>query len=541
MNIAFYGSHNAAYAVEKEGKIIDIVEVERLLGYKNSGMAQYLCPKNTDLLYLAEYIPKMLMKKYGIREFDTCFFMNTDVILDQKYDLQSLIPANRYEHCLHHHSHAAGSFYQSFFDKAIIFSFDGGGNDGKFNVYTCTAGQSPVLLERVTIGGVDLDLGFPYMIFGHFLDPIKQEDLSIGNLVYSGKLMGLASYGNIREEWMPHFIDFYMSNPSGDIRQAGDVSYVDYQPKIDVLGKSIGVLFDSDSRLDGQTAYDIAATSQAAFENVFLDVAAPFLDQYKDYPVVITGGCGLNIILNTRLVNEFKLEVSIGPNPNDCGLAAGMLLNHTKKHQDLTYLGLEILDLNTIPDYIQNVHSPYFETKACDLSRLVQDIKSGLIVGVLRGRSEHGPRALGNRSILCDPSIKGMKDDLNQKVKNREFYRPFAPVVRLQDVNKFFEWERPSKWMSFCPKVREEYWDVIPEVTHVDRTARVQTVTRPDNPWLYDLLTELDKQTGLGVLLNTSFNIQGKPILTTVKDAFDLFINSRMDCLLIQDTYIKKK
>ena len=133
-----------------------------------------------------------------------------------------------------------------------------------------------------------------------------------------------------------------------------------------------------------------------------------------------------------------------------------------------------------------------------------------------------------------------MKDILNEKVKNREWYRPFAPVCRLEDVSKYFEFEGESRGLSFCPKVREEWRDKLVSITHVDGTARVQTVTKSQNPWLYDLLTELDNITGVGVILNTSFNVNGKPILSTYVDAIKVFNETQMDRLLLEDFYFKK-
>jgi carbamoyltransferase len=378
---------------------------------------------------------------------------------------------------------------------------------------------------------IDYDLGFPYMLFGHYLKDINFEGLSEGNLVYSGKIMGLVSYGKVREEWMDDFIAFYKSDPNG----------TNYQEKIDVLGEAIGVKFDIGNRLEGELAYDIATTSQRAFEECFLEVAEPYFELFPDMPICITGGCGLNIILNTRLVEEFKKEVFVGPNPNDCGIALGLMLDQTKPQEpvDITYSGLELMDLDTLGYYINNSNT-YFTSHVLITSDLVKDLAEGKIIGVARGRAEHGPRALGNRSILCNPSFPEMKDILNDKVKHREWYRPFAPVVRLEDVNKYFEWDRESRWMSFCPKVKEEWKDKLSSITHVDGTARVQTVTREQNEWLYDLITEFEKETGIGVLLNTSFNVDGKPILSTIKDAFTILESTRMDGLILENTYMKK-
>ena len=219
-----------------------------------------------------------------------------------------------------------------------------------------------------------------------------------------------------------------------------------------------------------------------------------------------------------------------------------MLLHHLKPSNviDVTYKGLDLLDIETLGI---NVQTRDFSFKSYNLntSDLVKDLSDGKIVGVARDGSEHGPRALGNRSILCNPSFPDMKDILNQKVKHREWYRPFAPVVRLKDVNEYFEWNHESRWMSFCPKVRKKWRKKLASITHVDNTARVQTVTKEQNPWLFNLLTEFKKETGIGVLLNTSFNVAGKPILSTLTDAFDILQKSEMDSLVINNFYFKKK
>jgi carbamoyltransferase len=543
-NISFYGSHNASYVVEENGKIILVLELERFLNYKNSGLAQYMCPKTNSILFFAEYIPQYIMSKLGIKEFENCFFINTDVILEQTYHLEKFIPAKNYIHCLHHEAHAAGCFYQSPYQEALVFSFDGGGNDGKFNIYKADRDNSVTLLKQVlnpieNNSHIYYDLGFPYMIFGHYLDDIKFEPLNIGNLVYPGKIMGLASYGNINEEWLPHFIEFYKSNPNGDHFGDWETGYYDYEPKLQKLGDAIGVYFSIDFRFFDLLAYNIAATSQRAFEICFLEEAEPYMKQYPDLPICITGGCGLNIILNTKLVEEYKRNVFIGPNPNDCGIAAGLMLNYLKPKEsvDLTYSGLELFDLAMLSQYIQE--TPY-KAEIIDNNVLVQDLLDGYIIGVARDRAEHGPRALGNRSIICNPSISDMKDILNKKVKNREWYRPFAPVVRLEDVSEYFEWEGETRWMSFCPKVKPKWRKKLQAITHIDNTARVQTITREQNAFLYDLITDFKKRTGIGVLLNTSFNIDGKPILSTVKDAFFILQNTQMDSLIIENTYIDK-
>jgi carbamoyltransferase len=537
-NIGYYGSHNAALAVEKDGKVVCVVEIERYIGYKNAGVAQYKVPKHkgyNDLKGLIRDAVDLIKREHNIDKFENCIAINTDLVIDnQLLHTPHAIKADNYYDYHHHQAHAAGTFYQSPYKEAIVFSFDGGGDDGKFNIYHCLRGKEPALLERLanpTMGQhwIEYDLGFPYMLFGHYLNDIKFEALSEGNLVYSGKIMGLVSYGNVREEWLNDFIDFYKSDPNG----------TNYQAKIDILGEKIGVTFDINNRLEGQLAWDIATTSQRAFEECFLEIALPYFELFPDLPICITGGCGLNILLNTRLVAEFNKEVFVGPNPNDCGIAVGLLAAFTKPEEpiDVTYAGLPVLDKDMLHYYFNNQS---WWKDDLDMGLVIDELAEGKIIGVIRENSEHGPRALGNRSIICNPSFPEMKDILNEKVKHREWYRPFAPVVRLEDVNKYFEWDREARWMSYAPVVREEWREKLAAITHVDNTARVQTITREQNKWLYDLITKFEEKTGIGVILNTSFNVNGMPILTTLKDALYVFENSQMDGLITEKYYIRK-
>jgi predicted NodU family carbamoyl transferase len=202
---------------------------------------------------------------------------------------------------------------------------------------------------------------------------------------------------------------------------------------------------------------------------------------------------------------------------------------------DITYGGMELLDKNTYPAWIESNSA-----KPVNLGHIATELANGKIFGCARGRCEHGPRALGNRSIFCNPAFPEMKDILNFKVKNREWYRPFAPVCKLEDVSKYFEWEGESRHMLYCPTVKKEWKEKLSSITHIDGTARVQTVTREQNEFLYDLITAFEDTAGHGVLLNTSFNIAGKPILNTISDAMKVLESTQMDYLIIEDFYYGK-
>ena len=536
-DIGFYGSHNGAFAVSKDGKIVEVLEIERLINEKNCGIAQYKTVKPADILYFSKYFGSYLTQRYGIEKFDRCFHQNTEVIIDREnHNLHKDIPSEQYYPGLHHQAHASGTFYQSDFKSALIFSFDGGGNDGFFNVYLGRRQSGVTLLGSIynpvtNSPHLYLDLGFPYMLLGHYIEEIKQEiDISAGNLVYPGKLMGLAAYGVVQENWLSFFYDYYQCINNGDT----------YKDVLEKLGSGIGLKFNEKERFNTEIGRNLAATSQRAFEDIFIKHAKPFIDQHQDLPICLSGGCALNITLNTRVAEEFNKKVFVGPNPNDCGLAVGMLLNEIKPKTPsiLTYSGPTLFDIDSLGEYINQSH--YSCSSILDINKLADDLIKGKIVGVARDRSEHGPRALGNRSILCNPAIKDMKDILNSRVKNREAYRPFAPVVRLEDVNKFFEWNTPSAHMNFSPLVKEEWRSKLASITHIDNTARIQTVTREENSFLYELLSIIDSKNGVGILLNTSFNVAGKPILNTVKDAFTIFHNTEMDNLLIENNYLEK-
>jgi carbamoyltransferase len=523
-NISFYGSHNATVVIEKDGEILTVIELERFLNVKNAGYAQYLISNSRQFLLhgVLDYVKNL----YGIERFDTCYYSNTDTIEGTEFvHYERLIPADNFVNCLHHLSHAACVFYQTDYQEALIVSFDGGGSDGFFNIYHAKDRQNIELIDKHNV-----DLGFPYMIFGEYLNDIKLEPaLNIGNLVYSGKLMGLCSYGKVVQDWLPHFEKFYLDKPDG----------LNYIQLLKELESNTGLVFDRDNRMTGEISWNVAKTSQVAFENVFMSLINKYLEELPNIPLLLVGGCALNILLNTKLKQELPRDVFVPPNPNDCGIALGMMLLNMKpeKAVDITYKGVPILDKNIL----MSICERHYNTKKLNVDEVIDDLIDGQIIGLVRGNSEHGPRALGNRSIICNPSLPNMKDILNSKVKNREWYRPFAPVCKLENVSKYFEFEGESRWMSFCPEVKEEWKGKLMSITHVDGTARVQTVTREQNEFLYDLLTKFEEKTGIGVLLNTSFNVDGKPILSTYEDAAWVFKNTQMDKLILEDYYLVNK
>lgn len=518
--LAIYGSHNSSVSLAIDGEVKEVIEVERLVNKKNASLFFYPPTQVTNPKEVLILIRDLFKEKYGIEQYDDLYYDMVDLNVVRK-----VFVSNSYYQTNHHRNHSCSSLYQSTHKEAIVLSFDGGGNDGWFRLFKHTRGNEPENLIDAK-----LNYGVCYGMVGHYISELKHEEsYLVGNLVYAGKLMGLAGYGKVREEWKEEFSKWY-DLPSG----------VDHEGLFKELLERLNVPL-TNGIANSEDSKDLAATNQYMLEEKILEKVRPFLKSFPNLPLHITGGGGLNILLNTKLSKE--VETFVSPNPSDCGLTVGMLCGHIKPEQpiDITYSGPSIFDKHNSIQLLEECSSEGKFDIERDIAQLVTDLKNGNIIGVARDGAEHGPRALGNRSILCNPGIEGMKDTLNAKVKNREWYRPFAPVVRLEDVSTYFDFDKESRWMNYCPNVKEEYKNRLKAITHIDGTARVQTVTEAQNPWLYLLLTKFKEATGIGVLLNTSFNVDGKPILNTYKDAIEVYNSTELDGLVLQDLYITKK
>jgi len=415
----------------------------------------------------------------------------------------------------HHETHAAAAFYKSPFDQALIISYDGGGDDGFFNVYY----GGPEGIEKFET--IEADFGGAYLLCGSLIREVAEK--SRHQLALSGKLMGLCAYGNVVEEYVPAFEKFFFDKDYKRLAEETDLPLKNIDdPWADPLKNWV---------FEGQQGYDIAATAQKAFENAFFNV----LERYgPSLPLVLTGGCALNVLVNEKIKQVSKRPLYVPPDPHDGSLSLGHLFLYKKPTTkvDITYAGLPLVDRHKLKREIKNYDAKKI-TKA-DAAKL---LKEGYIIGFVYGDSEVGPRALGNRSIVCDPNIREMKDILNAKVKFREWYRPFAPFCKKDDAHKYFD--SPNfenlEYMSYAPRVREEYIEKLPSITHADNTARLQTVTEESHAHFFELLTEFGKISETNVLLNTSFNIRGFPILSSIEDALYALNNTQMDYVVIDD------
>lgn len=503
-NLGVYGSHNGAIAISKNDEILEVVELEKWCGIKNAAFwpqGPPMVPKNA--YQLAKDIHEYFSKKYGVFRYDKVFHNHSS------NELINLFDCNQRIHVPHHLAHSFNNLYQSEARYSLNVSFDGGSEMGFFHIYLLSKdGEETHLYEG------NRDLGVAYMILPHYLEDIKQEsDWNDCNLVYPGKVMGLSAYGESDDELLKKFRIFYEQIQSHDIFIAHNKF------------KEIFEINDS-TRIGGELSKNMARCNQIVFEELFSNIVDKFIDFYKNYKgiereVQFSGGGAMNIL------NNSKYDAFVSPNCDDRGMALGCLLYGIRPNKviDSTYLGSEPYD--ELPE-----HEPY------SVSDVLDDLIDGKILGLIQGRAEHSARSLGNRSIICLPK-KGMKEILNEKVKRRESFRPFAPICTLEDAPTYFEFGKHSRWMTHNAKVKDGFEKKLGAIIHVDGTARLQTVTKSQNEYIYNLLVGLKERGFPPVLLNTSFNIQGKPILNTYKDAIWMRENTGLD-EVITDKFILK-
>jgi len=520
-SISIYASHDASIAINPAPGIYRIFEFERLLKERYCKINDH--PKFEEA---CQFIFNEIKKEYHLNDFDICYFgrINSGNSINEKNILTKVFGIKKFIDCGHHIAHAASALYQSPFDESIIFSIDGGGWDETnevtmFNIYLANKKENTI----TKIAQSHLDVGNAYSLISM---PIKE--IRNGNyLSYAGKIMGLAAYGKVRQEWVSAIRAFYLK------QQFLGIEF----KQLTELGNNIGLDLSTYDTISGQDSYDLAATSQYIFEEIVLSIINPYINKYK-LPVCLTGGCALNVLFNDRLKKTISYPIFVPPNPNDCGISLGQLLFNEPPNcvVDVTYNGFDILDKENLSQYVID-----YNAQKVTINEIAKLLINGKIIGVIRGKSECGPRALGNRSIICDPSFPDMKDILNHKVKFREWFRPFAPIVREEEVDKYFEFNGDAKFMSYSPKTKIEWLEKLKSIVHEDTTSRVQTVTQNQNKYIYDLITEVDKLKGIGIILNTSFNIKGKPILTTIEDALEVLNTTELDYILVEDFLFKKQ
>ncbi len=470
--------------------------------------------------------------------------------------------------CEHHISHAASAFYPSPYEKAVIITLDG---VGEWATTTISVGNGKNIIIEEELH-FPHSLGLLYSAFTYFC----------GFKVNSGdyKFMGLAPYGEpiyeglIREK----LIDL---KEDGSI--ALDMKYFDFQNGRAMTNDKFAELFGG-ARREPETEItkremDIAASAQKVMEDIILRIVKHAKNSYGEGidNLVLAGGVALNCVANGKIKNSNLFQsIWIQPAAGDAGGSMGCALYAAYKYDNIerktdsndsqqgSYLGPSY-SVEEVEKYLTDNAIPHHVFQEELYQKIAKLLTEEKVIGLFHGRMEFGPRALGNRSIIADARSETMQIKLNKKIKYRESFRPFAPSVLKEDAADYFELDGESPYMLIVENVNEgrrnethvqddlvkyhgnmleivkQKRSDIPAVTHVDYSARIQTVTEADNPYYYHVIEEFKKLTGCSVIVNTSFNVRGEPIVCTLQNAYECFMRTEMDVLVLENCILYKE
>ncbi|MEA1901795.1 MAG: carbamoyltransferase [Thermodesulfobacteriota bacterium] len=575
--------HDSAACLVKDGNILAAAQEERFTRKKHDPRF----PKNSinycldeggitiqDIDYVAYYDKPILTFERLLMSYLTVapkglrsWLVAMPLWLGQKLYIPKVIQRETgYEGDIlfteHHEAHAASAFYPSPFDEAAILTVDGVGEWATAS-YGYGKGKDIALLKELHFPD---SLGLLYSAFTYFT----------GFRVNSGeyKLMGLAPYG------VPQYKDLILTELV-DAREDGSIrlnlSYFDFLSGLRMTNDHFSKLFGGPPRKPEtditQREMDIAASIQAVTEEILLKMVRHVHKETNTKNLCMAGGVALNCVANGCMLREGPFDnIWIQPAAGDAGGAMGAALSvwhhylgnergHPDKHgsQQGSYLGPSFSN-KAVETFLETKAYPYHELNEGNRANVIaKQIAEGKIVGYMSGRMEFGPRALGARSILGDPRREDTQTVMNLKIKYRESFRPFAPAVLEEAASEYFDIDRPSPYMLLVAQVRkarclpQPYREQmpmmqrlktkrsdIPAVTHLDYSARLQTVNRRDKPDYHDVISEFNKLTGCAVIVNTSFNVRGEPIICTPQDAYRCFMRTEMDVLVIEDCILFK-
>lgn len=442
----------------------------------------------------------------------------------------------------HHLSHAAMAYFTSPFENAAVLVVDAVGENATTSLFKAIDCK----IEYIKQQSFPNSVGLLYSAFTYFLGFRVNSD--------EYKVMGLAPYGDLCAEQTKRFINIIKTklvsigdDGSISINQKYFTFMVGLRMVVDHVWANLFGIAKRETDAPIKTEHmNLAAAIQYVTEEIFLKLAAHIKALTKCNNICISGGCALNCAAMGKIkASGLFSNVFVPFAPGDDGGAIGAALafyalasgkrcmSNVSPYQGCCFKNEEVE--KTIKD--EGLEFSFLQGDSL-YDKIAVSLSHGNIVGWFQGRMEFGPRALGNRSILADPRVPSMKDRVNAKVKYREAFRPFAPVVTLYDASRFFK-DSNSPFMMFTTQVGMDI-TLIPAVTHVDNTARIQTVTEASNIQLYRLLKAFEKYSDIPILLNTSFNVMGEPIVCTPIDAIKTFKASGIDILVINNYIIKK-
>jgi len=485
------------------------------------------------------YFPKSL-KAFGVRVKQWFYSSNYVKLMSRQFGVSESKVKAKCHYLEHHLCHSANAFFCSNYDSAAILSIDG---SGEIDTLLMSHARD-IKIEKIGSVRFPHSVGMLYNTFTQF------TGFKIDN--GEGKVMGLAPYGDPAV-----YRDFFKKviTPLPDGKFKMDMSYFRYHftankkepffsKKVEaVLGKPRVPESDMTKRDE-----NISASLQEATEEIGVHIAKYLQEKTGDKNLCITGGVALNSVMNNRILKETAFDsVYVYPASQDAGTAVGGALyyyycmkgNKRIAHVNQSpYLGPEYTDTE-IEEMLKRRNISYrrVDDAGAAAAALIFDKK---IIGWFQGREELGPRALGSRSIICDPRPEDMKDYLNNRVKHREPFRPFAPAVKIEKYREYFDIDFSSPYMLFVCDAKEEIRGKIRATLHVDNTARLQTVSREDHEEFWGLIDAFEKLSGVPVVLNTSFNVRGEPIVLAPEDGLNCYLGTNLDALVMGHFVIEK-
>ena len=567
---AYHG--DAAAAIVKDGQLIAAVEEERFNRKKHCAgfpalaisyclevarisldQVDHIGISRDPSAHLHKKILFSLTKLASLSELIAARLANAARIRDLRQDLTRTLGVAasekvKFHNVEHHKAHMASCFFISSFERAAILSIDGFG-DFISTMWGLGQGNGIDVLGQVEYPH---SAGAVYTATSQYLGFTKYGD--------EGKVMGLAPYG--RPRYLREFRDIIRTDNGSGFKlnldyflhhsEGVDMTWDEGSPTIgrmfsDRFIETFGVGRSAGEPLTQQQE-DIAASLQARLEEVGFHILNQLYEETKLDKVCLAGGVALNSVMNGKIAlhTPFR-EVFVQPAAGDSGTAVGvcyyiynMILHQPRSFvMEHAYTGPEF-DERQIEEALKQSSLSHCKLSNCELTQVAaRAIAEGKIVGWFQGRMEFGPRALGNRSIVVDPRRSEMKDILNARIKKREPFRPFAPSILEERVGEYFEQTYPSPAMLMVYQVKQEKRSVIPAVTHVDGSGRLQTVTRSSNPRYYQLIADFEQLTSVPVVLNTSFN-EDEPIVCTPEEALNCFQRTRMDVLFLGNFMVQR-
>ncbi|MDZ8264153.1 carbamoyltransferase [Nostoc sp. ChiQUE01b] len=537
--------HDAACVLVEDGKIVCAIEEERLNRIKHTNKfpleSLRFCLnsygvqlQDVDLIafyssmeYAKTWLKLLFLKNAQLTTIEPItFFQNLF-----RRGLGCEIDPDKFYFVPHHYAHAISAFAFSGYESSLITTFDGRGENSSGMIFE----GKGTMLKQITDIPISKSLGSFYVDIISFLGYRQFDEY---------KVMGLAPYGNPKK-YRDLLQTFYTLLPNGDyeIHQNRIISLFDLG-----IPRRKGEPFT-------QTHKDIAASLQEALENIVFHVIQHQKQETNYKNLCLTGGVAHNCTLNGKILRSGMFEnVFVQPAAHDAGCALGAafyayyqvnpMANKPSKLEHV-YWGTDIGSCSSILNQLMQWQDFITFEKLDNVpEQTAKLLANGSVVGWVQGRSEFGPRALGNRSIIADPRPEENKSRINKMIKKREGYRPFAPSVLEEDVHDFFEVPDNQKqlpFMIFVVNVLEEKRNLLGAVTHVDGTARIQTVSRKTNERYWNLIDSFKKLTGVPILLNTSFNNNAEPIVDSVEDAIVCFLTTGLDYTVVGDYLIAKK